>query len=59
MAVLQNLNELVVGPASDFRKSLNTNFTLIQQAMVDVELSQTQPVGQKAGDFWFKQIGSS
>lgn len=39
MAVLQNLNELVIGPASDFRESLNTNFTLIQQAMVDVELS--------------------
>ena len=58
MAVLENLQTLVVGPASTFRENINTNFSLIQQAMVDVQLSSTQPVGQKTGDFWFKQISS-
>lgn len=59
MAVLGNLNELVVGPASDFRNALNDNFDMISTAMVDVQLSTSQPVGQKTGDFWFKDISTT
>lgn len=56
MAVLKDLSELVIGPASDFRNNINDNFNKVKDAMVDVTLSVDQPVDQKTGDFWFKEI---
>lgn len=55
------LNEVPIGPASTFRQTINTNFDNIRTEfaevyamMVNIQLSNTQPSGQKKGDFWFK-----
>lgn len=60
------LEDVPIGPAANFRQTINTNFDNIKtefaevyDTMVDIELSTTQPTTQKAGDFWFKDLGTS
>lgn len=61
------LEEVPIGPASDFRGTINDNFEAVKTAMenefthvydimVDVELSSTQPTNQKVGDIWLREL---
>lgn len=64
------LEEVPIGPASDFRGTINSNFEAVKTAVeneftnvynqieqvVDIELSSTQPANQKVGDIWLKEL---
>lgn len=60
------LEEVPIGPASDFRGIINSNFDAIKtefdevyEVMVDIELSSTEPTTQKVGDIWLKDLGTA
>ena len=60
------LEEVPIGPASDFRGTINRNFEAIKtefdevyEVMVDIELSPEEPTTQKVGDIWLKDLGEA
>ena len=66
MAVSITLAEVPIGEASIFRSTINENFEAIAnefdtvyETIVDIQLSAEQPINQKVGDFWFKDLGES
>ena len=54
------LQDVPIGPAVNFRQTINTNFDNIKTEFGEVyDTMTTQPTTQKTGDFWFKDLGSS
>lgn len=54
------IDEVNVGPASDFRKTINNNFGNVKEAVDYIEnkivVSNEKPTNQRAGDVWISPV---
>ena len=52
--------EVKVGPASDFRKTINNNFDTVKTAVDSIGnrivVSNEKPTNQREGDFWISPV---
>lgn len=53
-------DEVKVGPASDFKDTINNNFkkvkTVVDSIGNGIVVSNKAPTGQRAGDFWISPV---
>ena len=49
----------IANEIDDIYNTIDTKEAQIYATMVDVRLATEQPTDQKAGDFWFKDLGTS